>query len=721
MKTPSLRLQITLLTIICFAFLASVVQAQDYEFIVQHEGNARAIGNYQNYTYFTQGGNIHVLENLGDNEFSIVNTFRTNYTSISGITIDSNKMFISVYSKGVLIYDLSDPTHPEFLSESEGLQSAYRTIITDTILIATDIDDASWFNISNLLQPEFMYWNSYDYNHYNAYAINNDILYGFMIASYSGPQYLFGFNIRYPEAPYYPDVYLQICDNWACPTPWYIEAYNDMLFVPQGNSMKIYDIANTDTIIYLTEFTVPNTISHISIENDTAYLTIVDSGVFIYDISDIYQVEQIGNYDETQRFNNVKVYEDHFYCSLGSGGFRIVDKSDFQNFQDVYEFTKTDAVGEICTHNNLGYFVMEEAGLQIVNLTDDLNPVDLGNIGSLSQIRNIKYHQNYLYCTEDPDSTIKIVDVFDSNNPQLVSEIIAEEKSVSDFCIDQDWLYLLDKNETIERYDISIPELPQLSRIFQEEGRALDVSGIFFVMGDLFGDYPYEYKIKLLVGLNAPLQLKDEFILGEAKVYGTEQIIIEYPFIYIRVRSGLVVLKITPDKKLEYCDELLWGASNTISKDMTIKDNYVYLSRIGIKIIDKTDPYNLEITQTIANYFRKIDIRNNHIYCAATTNGYFIYGNDLTAETETKTKESNLDFICSPNPCSNSTTIIFSQNIGTKSKLEIYNLSGKVIFEVEITNEKKIQVNTSDFSSGIYLVKYSSGGNIETKKLVISK
>lgn len=73
-----------------------------------------------------------------------------------------------------------------------------------------------------------------------------------------------------------------------------------------------------------------------------------------------------------------------------------------------------------------------------------------------------------------------------------------------------------------------------------------------------------------------------------------------------------------------------------------------------------------------------------------------------------------------PNPTDN----LFSINLLNNQKeieIKIINMSGKFIYKKNVLATKKIEVNTSGFPVGIYLVQIKTSDFIETKKLIITR
>ncbi len=69
-----------------------------------------------------------------------------------------------------------------------------------------------------------------------------------------------------------------------------------------------------------------------------------------------------------------------------------------------------------------------------------------------------------------------------------------------------------------------------------------------------------------------------------------------------------------------------------------------------------------------------------------------------------------------PNPARDFVNIENANN----STISIYNMMGQLVRKVESTSEI-LQINTSDFNSGIYMIKIQNGESIQTKKIQVNK
>ena len=89
----------------------------------------------------------------------------------------------------------------------------------------------------------------------------------------------------------------------------------------------------------------------------------------------------------------------------------------------------------------------------------------------------------------------------------------------------------------------------------------------------------------------------------------------------------------------------------------------------------------------------------------------------FTTETEVKIIEINNDIKLFPNPC-NSVLNIFVNNAQI-TNVEIYNIFGKLILKENYNNANKIQINTSQFESGVYVIKIQNDKNIIVEKFTV--
>jgi hypothetical protein len=713
-----------LLVFLIFIF-NNIIQAQDFEFIDQHEGQTIAFGVYGNYSYFNSGGTINILESGIDNELDLISRFHCSNKYCYDITIDSNKMFVST-TDGVVIYSLTNPIVPELEGIASPVYNLPKScIVSDTLLIVTCEENVFLYDISSASHPELLSNILYDFNRHNTYALSQNILYGFEQYGYSGPQFLVGQNISDPQNPYY-SVSLKISPDYLGAWPDVMATNNDILFVGFNDTLKLYDIANPDTINFVTQFPVSNDINNIVLENDIAYISVKNIGVLVYDLSNILQPELLGTYHQTAEISKFKIDNKYLYCTLDTKGAVVSNKTDLQNIFEIFEFTNTDAVFGVHIKNEFAYFGMKESGLQIIDISNIHNPIDIGNVENLSSIDLIESIPEYIYCAKSTDSIIHIINDSDVENPQKVGELSTEHGWINDYCIEQNRLFILDSSAYITLYDLTIPDSPILTTSIKEKGNFIAVKDSILVQSEIYGGYSAESKLKLFtIGGNNSLTFQDDIVLGEHSIYGIRKIEIDYPFIYACSIQGIVVLKIN-NNSLSLCDEIIWSELFTFLEDLVFDEDYIYVSgyfsnEYLVNIIHKTDPYNLSIAQTIDNYFNKLALNNNLLFGTRGISGYFIYGNDYTWIEDIASKKNQNNVICCPNPCNKKTTIKFTFQENIKLKLEIFSLSGIKMIETDITNKHQIVIGLENYPPGVYLCKVSSGQQYSTTKLIVKQ
>ena len=72
-----------------------------------------------------------------------------------------------------------------------------------------------------------------------------------------------------------------------------------------------------------------------------------------------------------------------------------------------------------------------------------------------------------------------------------------------------------------------------------------------------------------------------------------------------------------------------------------------------------------------------------------------------------------------PNPANNKITITNNKEIREEAIISIYQINGQLIMLDKFQNQKLIELDVSNLSNGIYLLKIQTKEGMEVKKLVI--
>ena len=102
----------------------------------------------------------------------------------------------------------------------------------------------------------------------------------------------------------------------------------------------------------------------------------------------------------------------------------------------------------------------------------------------------------------------------------------------------------------------------------------------------------------------------------------------------------------------------------------------------------------------------------------ATNSAGTSYGSNVVF---TATTESGSSVSIYPNPATSVVTVDFGQNLGSKQALvEVLDMQGRKVYTSGmITSVSTLQLNTSEYSKGVYLIRISRGTESVTKKVMI--
>ena len=161
-----------------------------------------------------------------------------------------------------------------------------------------------------------------------------------------------------------------------------------------------------------------------------------------------------------------------------------------------------------------------------------------------------------------------------------------------------------------------------------------------------------------------------------------------------------------------------------------VNSYYIYYgSTPGNMILFDSVPGNLHFFGTYlkANYYRVAAYAPSH-QCYTNLSDSLSFSNIvpdtiISAPSGLSEKNTGQEFTISPNPSSGMTVIQLTAGFQGEMKLEVFNCIGEKVYLKSITvtqsQEKEIQLDLSDFTSGIYFVSLSHQGIKTLKKLII--
>ena len=101
------------------------------------------------------------------------------------------------------------------------------------------------------------------------------------------------------------------------------------------------------------------------------------------------------------------------------------------------------------------------------------------------------------------------------------------------------------------------------------------------------------------------------------------------------------------------------------------------------------------------------------------------YYKNSSFKSSNKTKDAINELLVYPNPTKNSSLISFSLIEKSNVKIEITDVSGKVVHSKYFHNSNQgqyaIEINVTDLNNGLYFVNLHANGELRSKKLTIAK
>jgi hypothetical protein len=173
---------------------------------------------------------------------------------------------------------------------------------------------------------------------------------------------------------------------------------------------------------------------------------------------------------------------------------------------------------------------------------------------------------------------------------------------------------------------------------------------------------------------------------------------------------------------LRYYDGSSWNTVATYARGTNFNNNTFYVATVTITNGSYNFPSNAQF-----RFQCDASANGDHIYIDAVTvtasgNGSriaeeVISNIELLEELEDRGGiDEEIEISLYPNPASD--RVMIESNSAIQS-LEIYSINGQRVYQSN-TNDFEVQINVSEFESGVYLVKIKTGDEIVTKRLLIN-
>ena len=299
-----------------------------------------------------------------------------------------NYLYTRSGNKGFIIYEISDPVEPQEMGIYNRL-SPHETILKDDFaFVLNNYAGIQVLDISNIYSPfevEFYY----SPGKAKDFAMSGDYIYladdeaGLRIIDISDP-----YNLTEAGSYYYPSI------EYEC-----IEIYDDLVITTGDRSLVILDAANPDSVMEVNSITLQEGNPHWELElmGDFAVLAISDS-IVVLDISDPLHLNMVGSCQISITQNGLEVEDSYAYVNdFSPGGLSIINLEDPANPYEEYYIFKDIMLEDVEVVGDYCYLALYWGVFEIYDISHPSNPIQIGSYSTPSGGRAVTVYDSIVY------------------------------------------------------------------------------------------------------------------------------------------------------------------------------------------------------------------------------------------------------------------------------------------------------------------------------------
>lgn len=391
----------------------------------------------------------------------------------------------------------------------------------------------------------------------------------------------------------------------------------------------------------------------------------------------------------------------------------------------VGDYTGFIYANDVFVVGQYAYVADYDSCLMILNISDLSHPIVVAAYGSPGY-RAVYVSDHYAFMVRY--SYVEIIDVSDPTSPALLWSDTTWERptavTVRDNYAYISMFYVWDRSE-LRIFDVSAPADPVLLGDC-DLGRGF-VDAIF-----LSGDYAYiasEREGLVIANISDPY---NPVVVGNYWAgYGYYRVGVSAGHAYLpKGNIGLEIVDVSDPSGPSFVSIYDTDGSAT---DVGVLDDFAYIADgpSGLQIIDVTDPANPVFAagfETLESA-NEIFLTGGYIFLMDRYSLLILHFNQQTGiiEESDRLPSSHAVFRNYPNPFNSSTTITFSYYEVDDVSIEVYDITGRLIRELETINKEGGEIkavwDATDnsgrrVSSGIYFVRVETPQAVETQKIL---
>ncbi|MCB5223629.1 MAG: beta-propeller domain-containing protein [Candidatus Cloacimonadaceae bacterium] len=720
-----------------------------------------------------------VIAAQGMRSVSLVSRSMMQWKSVLDIVLDGDYAYLGTAGSGVRVVDITNPQSIKEVGYYWLGDGVSRMILKDNLLYVNSGYSVICLDISDPVQPQMLGTICSYVSSTTDFDIDGDHLY--VCYDY----HIITFNIADPANPWLvataePDWNgtpwnLSQLDN--------IRVKNSIAYLSCDDyGFAVLDLSEPGIAHYLGSCQFPQgqyyfTYTDIEIDGNLAYVSRGDV-LTIFNIDQSFIPSQIGSVSMPD-IRNFTLQGNEAFVTTYDAHYRVdVSNPALPQIIDIVDDPKSR--NSTWVGNKL--YVSDDAfhpfgGLRILDVQEPGNPQYLGSYIANWYLWRFGKTGDFLYVVSPALRGVHIIDVSEPEAPEIAGNIVFGDYIPSNLVIDNgraafqtqrplgdggsgayDW--------RVRLYDLSDPLNPQPAGILHAESFALDIEN------NILACMQSQIKLWDISNIHDPQLMSTYTHTGEG---GWQDMILDGSYLYILKRSSLEIVDISDIANPQQIS-LMGGLINARFMDKYGSKLYI-AEEYGLRIVSVSDPANaflLSFTPSNFSPVRNISVRNgicsvahhpkninvydvsnpsnpvlldsltvfNQYVCDLKADGDLLYVTEFTSlliyscdpvsNSDPVLPSANLigDLICFPNPFVDATNISFGLKAPADLAITIYNVRGQKIKDISsgFLGSGKHSFgwdgkdgNGRKVSSGIYMIKLSSGNTYLARRVLLLK
>jgi len=564
-----------------------------------------------NYIYTTSSDALLVYDITDPTHPQVVGSCRPNRSSLGAIAVSSGNYAYVTGDTMIRIFDVRDPRHPNEITQYGTQKTTYGISISDNYAYVSSINSIEIFDIRDPIKIQRV---NQIQNRTGTLSFSGNYAYG--LGSYDQ---MYVLNVINP-------VQLEVLAIWNIPG---IPSNSAECFVASGSYLYVR----------------------------------YSDGFLVVDIENPAKPKLMGPGISLTRFNRGLAVEGHYAYVNSDDDFVVIDISAPE--APVVAGTCRIGDGDLST-KPLGivirghYAYVLDDGLVVLDISNPAEPRVVG-MARHGSTRKLDFDQSYIYATDKGE--LQIIDVSDSFNPRSIGSFAAQGEIIA-MVLKNPYVYLSNRQGNLQIVDITNPTAPKLvgeySEIRCQSG--MQVSGNYVYVaatdglcvidvsdpahpewvGGLYkGGTPVGVKNSILYSITSANTLNTIDIQDPLNTKILSSIILDFTFAdeiaiadhyaYVPGIDKLWIVDIRDPLKMQIAGS--YNGPGTLAGHfgpyaVTIEGNQAFVAELGLLILDITDPTKPNRIAgkdfKVDDVIFKVNIQGNRAYLAAGRGGLLV-------------------------------------------------------------------------------------------------